>query len=242
MCKCAKVKRERNNISLLLSLLNSPPMPRFQARAKNFILTYPQCNDDVQSQFIDNGGNFPQLVEQDLELPNCVRIGRERHQDGGVHFHVFLGFESTVTVNSPTLFDYFGAHGNIKSVRTTPRRAYEYVGKDGDIIHEFGISPPEGGASNSGSNSRWIDIVNAESKDSFLSAVRLQAPRDWVLSLDRILQYAEYAYPTPVAPYESPSTTTAWGRAPQLREWLSQAAIGRHVGERYGAISSGGAA
>ena len=207
-------------------------MTRFRSRAKGFILTYPQCSEDVQSQFVANGGDFPELVECSLEAPKCCRIGRERHQDGGVHFHVYLGFESPVVVNSPTLFDYFGAHGNIKPVRTTPRRAWEYVGKDGDIIYEFGEPPSEGGGADSGSSSRWTDIVACDSKESFLAAVRCNAPRDWVLSLDRILQYAEYAYPTPVTIYESPATTTAWGRAPRLREWLEQAAIGRNVGER----------
>ena len=214
-------------------------MTRFRSRAKAFILTFPQCNEDVQQEFTDNGGNFPQLVEHDLTSPLCCRIGRERHADGGVHFHVFLSFESPVTVNSANQFDYFGSHGNIKPIRTTPRRVWEYVGKDGDIILEFGVAPGEGGATDGASSSRWTDIVASDSKESFLAAVRSNAPRDWVLSLDRILQYAEYAYPTPVTPYESPAITTTWGRAPQLREWVDQAAIGRVVGERYVISHSG---
>jgi hypothetical protein len=228
----SKVKRERIILAKSLSLLTTPPMPRFRSRARAFIVTYPQCNEDVQSQFATDGRNFPQLVERDLASPECCRIGREQHADGGVHFHVFLSFESPVVVNSPTVFDYFGTHGNIKPVRTTPRRAWEYVGKDGDIIHESGDAPAERGTSHGHSASRWTDIVACDSKESFLAAVRVNAPRDWVLSLDRILQYAEYAYPTPVTPYESPAVTTSWGRAPGLREWLSQAAIGRNVGER----------
>lgn len=221
-----------NNITKSLSLLTSPPMARFRARAKAFILTFPQTSEDVQRKFSSDGGTFLEFVQRDFEDPVCIRIGRESHSDGGIHFHVFISFESPVTVQSPNAFDYFGSHGNIKSVRTTPRKVYDYVGKDNDVVYEYGTAPDEAG-NDAGSNSaRWHDIVGCDSKESFLSAVRSQAPRDWVLSLDRILAYAEYAYPTVVPPYQSPPLTTAYGRVPGLAEWREQAAIGRIVGER----------
>lgn len=231
MVKGQRSKGE-NNISKSLSLLTSPPMARFRARAKAFILTFPQTSEDVQRKFVNDGGTFLESVQRDFESPVCIRIGRESHSDGGIHFHVFLSFESPVTVQSSDAFDYFGSHGNIKSVRTTPRKVYDYVGKDDDVVYEYGTAPDETG-NDAGSNSaRWHDIVGCDSKESFLSAVRSQAPRDWVLSLDRILAYAEYAYPTIVPEYQSPAVATAYERIPGLAGWKRQAAIGTAVGER----------
>lgn len=207
-------------------------MARFRARAKAFILTFPQTTEDVQREFVDNGGTFLEYVQRDFTDPVCIRIGRESHSDGGIHFHVFLSFESPVTVSSPDAFDYFGSHGNIRSVRTTPRKVYDYVGKDDDVVYEYGTAPDETNNDSGPTSARWHDIVGCDTKESFLSAVRSQAPRDWVLSLDRILAYAEYAYPTPIREYESPPVATAYERVPGLAGWKRQAAIGTTVGER----------
>lgn len=207
-------------------------MARFRARAKAFILTFPQTSEDVQREFVDNGRTFLEHVQRDFTDPVCIRIGRESHGDGGIHFHVFLSFESPVTVSASDAFDYFGSHGNIRSVRTTPRKVYDYVGKDGDVVYEYGTAPDEADNDSGSTSARWHDIVGCDTKESFLSAVRSQAPRDWVLSLDRILAYAEYAYPTPVREYTSPTVVTSYGCVPGLSEWREQAAIGRAVGER----------
>jgi len=220
-------------------------MARFRARAKAFILTFPQTSEDVQRQFSSNGGTFLESVQRDFEDPVCIRIGRESHSDGGIHFHVFLSFESPVTVNRPDAFDYFGAHGNIKSVRSTPRKVYDYVTKDGDVVFEHGEAPPERGNASGDVAGRWHSIVASSDKESFLAAVRTEAPRDWVLSLDRILAYAEYAFPTIVPDYVSPSVVVRgeqldqWGGS-ELDQWKRQANIGQSSSERYVSCPSRG--
>lgn len=84
-------------------------MPRFRCRARNFIITFPQVAENVQPRF-DNGTTFLERVTADFGNPLCCRLGRERHADGGVHYHVYLGFDKIVSINSATAFDYFGAH------------------------------------------------------------------------------------------------------------------------------------
>lgn len=184
-------------------------------------------------------------VQQDFGSVVGLFIGRELHQDGGVHFHVFVSFESPVTVNRPDAFDYFGAHGNIKSVRSTPRKVYDYVTKDGDVVFEHGEAPPERGNASGDVAGRWHSIVASSDKESFLAAVRAEAPRDWVLSLDRILAYAEYAFPTIVPDYVSPSVVVRgeqldqWGGS-ELDQWKRQANIGQSSSERYVSCPSRG--
>ena len=185
-------------------------MPRFQARAKAFIVTFPQVSEDVQQRFDHEGASLLLNITQDLKDPACFRLGRERHQDGGVHYHMYIGFDEVVHINRPNLFDYFGAHGNIKSVRRTPRTVYDYCGKDGDVRYERG-DPPESVSRSRGENGeKWHTICDAPDKDTFLSLCRQLAPKDWLLSNSRILEYANTYYPEVPSPYEGPPSLQRW--------------------------------
>lgn len=206
-------------------------MPRFRCRSKNFIITFPQVNENVQPRF-DAGTPFLEHVTADYGNPICCRLGRERHADGGVHYHVYLSFDKIVSVNSATAFDYFGAHGNIKSIRRTPHKVFDYVGKDGDIRLEHGEPPAKTTAREGNDQNKWHDIISSDDKESFLQRVRDEAPRDWLLSNQRILEYANLYYPEEKPPYESPNLTVERERYPGLREWEEQAAIGDSRPER----------
>lgn len=207
-------------------------MPRFQARAKAFIVTFPQVSEDVQQRFDHEGASLLLNITQDLKDPACFRLGRERHQDGGVHYHMYIGFDEVVHINRPNLFDYFGAHGNIKSVRRTPRTVYDYCGKDGDVRYERG-DPPESLSRSRGENGeKWHTICDAPDKDTFLSLCRQLAPKDWLLSNSRILEYANTYYPEVPSPYEGPPIIAEMERYPELERWLEQARIGDDRPER----------
>lgn len=207
-------------------------MPRFRCRARNLIVTFPQVNENAQRQF-DAGTPFLERVQQDFGNPVCLRLGRERHEDGGIHYHVYIGFDKIVSINSATAFDYFGAHGNIKSIRRTPHKVFDYVGKDGDIRLEHGEPPTTPSSREGADQNKWHDIISCDDKESFLSAVRDKAPRDWLLSNQRILEYANLYYPEEKPPYTSPSYTVARERYPEISEWENQAAIGDCRPERY---------
>lgn len=207
-------------------------MPRFRCRARNLIVTFPQVNENAQRHF-DAGTPFLERVQQDFGNPVCLRLGRERHEDGGIHYHVYIGFDKIVSINSATAFDYFGAHGNIKSIRRTPHKVFDYVGKDGDIRLEHGEPPTTPSSREGADQNKWHDIISCDDKESFLSAVRDKAPRDWLLSNQRILEYANLYYPEEKPPYTSPSYTVARERYPEISEWENQAAIGDCRPERY---------
>nr|WIW72185.1 MAG: replicase protein [Cressdnaviricota sp.] len=228
MCK---LQIERDNISQVSLYLHTSrerllKMPRrFQVRARNLIITFPQVPEHLQHEF-DAGTPFLERVTANFGNPLCCRLGRERHSDGGIHYHIYLGFDKIVTVNSATAFDYFGAHGNIKSIRRTPHKVFDYVGKDGDIRLEHGEPPADARSCDGDNSNKWADIISCDTKESFLSAVRQQAPRDWLLSNQRIIEYANFYYPDEKPEYEAPPITVERERYPEISEWENQAAIG----------------
>ena len=104
-------------------------MPRFRSRARNYLITFPQVPENVQ-RFFDEGTPFLDRVKADFGDPRCCRIGREHHGDGGIHYHIYLSFNTIATINSAQAFDYFGTHGNIKPIRRTPEKSFDYAGKE----------------------------------------------------------------------------------------------------------------
>lgn len=104
-------------------------MPRFQG--KTFLLTYAQA-DRIASK--------EALHEWLLTFfPAKLITSREVHQDGGVHYHAVLQFPQRLDFRDERRFDWQGHHPNIVVVRA-PKRAVDYVAKDGDYInHGFTI-------------------------------------------------------------------------------------------------------
>ena len=160
-----------------------------------------------------------------LGTPTRYRLARESHQDGGHHFHAYLGFESAVRIRSASRLDFGQHHPNIQSVRTGHRRTWDYVGKDGDIVYEIGDPPdPIGGPSGGRGDSVWSEAVRAESEEEFYSILRDGAPRYYILYHRQLEQYAAKFYGVRPQPYESPTFTDLTdrelpnGRARRLSE------------------------
>ena len=103
---------------------------------------------------------------------------------------------------------------------------------DRDIRLEHGEPPAEARSRDGNDSNKWHDIISCNDKESFLSAVREQAPRDWLLSNQRILEYANLYYPEEKPEYEAPHTTVERERYPEISEWENQAAIGDSRPER----------
>lgn len=206
-------------------------MPRFRSRARNYLITFPQVPENVQ-RFFDEGTPFLDRVKADFGDPRCCRIGREHHGDGGIHYHIYLSFNTIATINSAQAFDYFGTHGNIKPIRRTPEKSFDYAGKEGDVRLDYGEPPRPPSECGVDNSNKWADIISCPDKESFLHAVREKAPRDWLLSNQRILEYANIYYPDPVPEYESPPVTASYERYPELLEWEQQAHLGEPRDER----------
>jgi len=67
-------------------------------------------------------------------FPQKLITCREQHENGGVHYHAVLQFATRQDFRDERRFDWQGHHPNIVTVRA-PKRAVEYVAKDGDYIN-----------------------------------------------------------------------------------------------------------
>jgi hypothetical protein len=204
-------------------------MTRFRLRAKIFFLTYSQVQDDVIKELREHPRKHFDFIEEVLGTPCDYRLAAESHSDGGSHLHCVVGYGETQLVNSAGLFDYRGAHPNIKSIRGTIKKPWNYTGKDGDIIYELG--GPDGGDSGTGGTiaERWSHAIDAPTEDEFLERVRLADPRSYVLFNKAVTQYANKVYRKP-REYSSPQFRLLGGS--RIEEWLSQSDLGRRGGER----------
>ena len=197
--------------------------------SKTLFLTYSQVNQDGIDRFVSTPSDHFDFVSSSLGTPTRYRLARESHQDGGHHFHAYLGFESAVRIRSASRLDFGQHHPNIQSVRTGHRRTWDYVGKDGDIVYEIGDPPdPIGGPSGGRGDSVWSEAVRAESEEEFYSILRDGAPRYYILYHRQLEQYAAKFYGVRPQPYESPTFTDLTG--PRIAEWKSQATIGDNGG------------
>ena len=99
-------------------------MSSFSFHARYALLTYAQCGDLCPFTIVDL------LSTMGAE---CI-IGREHHQDGGIHLHVFVDFGRKYRSRRADTFDVGGFHPNISQSYGTPEKGYDYACKDGDVV------------------------------------------------------------------------------------------------------------
>jgi len=86
----------------------------FNMKAKKFFLTFPQMPSD---KIID----FKEIRDRILESQSIKNgiIAKEKHQDGNTHFHIYLEYTKTKTVNRHDYFDFiFDHHGKYETCKT----------------------------------------------------------------------------------------------------------------------------
>lgn len=209
----------------------------FRFRAKTVFLTYSQISHDGLRDLLSSDRDHYELLSERFGPPEQYRLGRERHQDGGHHFHCFASWGSRISSTDPRCFDWRGYHPNIEAVRKTPRKAWDYAGKDGDIVYEQGEGPRMGGTPPVRREGIWSEAVAATSADHFLQTIREGAPRDFVLYQDALVRFAEKFWAPPAPSYTSPWFFSHEPR--ELADWLQQSGIGidgGHVGRRRSLI------
>ena len=137
-------------------------MPRaqngFRINNRYLLLTYPQVGPEF---------DWDRVRRLLHNLGARTRIGRESHQDGGIHYHVFVDFGSPFSTRDCRRFDIGDAHPNIVAVRTTPHRSWQYVGKDGDVVYDDTGREDAGGVAKRSRDDVWADILSASTKDEF---------------------------------------------------------------------------
>lgn len=199
-------------------------------RTKTLFLTYSQVSQDDATSFISPPTAHFEFIEQTLRTPEYYRLAQEHHADGGLHFHCIFGFTTPVHSSRTDILDFANTHPNIKSVRSGHGRTWDYCGKDGNIIHEFG--EPQRLASTSGriSGEVWSQAVNATTPEEFYKTIRDASPRHFILYGRQLDEYVDKHFKRSRMDYCSPSFTTL--QPERFDNWLNQSDLGRRGGER----------
>lgn len=187
----------------------------FRLSCRRVFLTYSQVPD---------GWNPQSLLDRLEELGAKYRIGRELHQDGGVHYHAYVDFVNKRDFGRADYFDIDGHHPNIRSIWKTPEYVFDYAGKDGDIVACTTERPdPIKGAS--ARQEAWGPVHSLERSEEVYEAISKIDPRAAILSFPAISQFMDRKEKqfrrSKVRPYENPpGLVINWEEYPELRHWV----------------------
>lgn len=82
-----------------------------------------------------------QIIDFLTAIGDCVyKVCKEHHQDGKVHWHVYVKFDSIIDTTNPRFFDINGVHPNI--ISGTPGKGWiSYLDKQGDVETNIDSDP-----------------------------------------------------------------------------------------------------
>uniref|UniRef100_A0A8A4XBN3 Replication-associated protein n=1 Tax=Ficedula parva Genomoviridae sp. TaxID=2814952 RepID=A0A8A4XBN3_9VIRU len=190
----------------------------FSFHARYVLLTYPQCD----------GLEFERIVDRVSELAGQCVIGRERHVDGGLHYHAFIDFGRKFRSRKVDVFDVGGFHPNVSKSRGREAEGWDYATKDGDIVHA-GLDRPVNAVrtGNGPVHIKWTEITSAPDRDSFWKLVHELDPKTAATSFSQLQKYCDWKFAPIVATYESPGGFEFIGGEVDGRDaWLLQSGIG----------------
>lgn len=95
----------------------------FRVQGKHIFLTYPRA------ERIASKGDLLLFLRDKVPTPIKWAIAEETHQDGGIHYHALLAYQSKVDIRDIHFYDYQGHHPNIQSARA-PKQVLLYVVKE----------------------------------------------------------------------------------------------------------------
>lgn len=188
--------------------------------------------------FSQSGPNWPYQDFVDLVslLGAKYVIGRERHEDGGYHFHCFVDFERTFDWENEHRFcvgsKRLGSssrcpglrHGNILPIKATPYHTYDYVRKYGDVVACTMDRPAVTGGKAS-KDDHWKGSLSESTRNGFLDSVRDHSPRDFVVFGQQIGKFAERRFGAELVPPQVQENAgmglrVHWLRYPAVRQWV----------------------
>lgn len=207
--------------------------------AKFILLTYSQVDKNCEHQDVSERpstllpGKILRMVHA-IQGAKCI-IGRELHQDGGKHLHVFVAFERRFSTRNSRRFDCDGHHPNIKRVGRTPWCAYDYAIKDNDVVGGELERPDERGCEQGPPkrDADWTWITDAETRDEFFERIRDRRPKELVCNISAVLKYADWQYRQDPAEYTHPEGIHfELDSFPDLTEWVWDNLGGTSAGNR----------
>ncbi|UJO02125.1 Rep [Molossus molossus associated gemykibivirus 5] len=144
------------------------------------LLTYAQCGD------LDPWAIVHLFTGLRAE---CI-VGREAHQDEGIHLHVFVDFGRVFRSRRTDAFDVEGRHPNVQHVNRTPWVAYDYAIKEGDVVAGGAERPPE---SSRGARSLVLIGPTRMGKTLWARSLGNHAYFGGLFSLDEDIENVDYA-------------------------------------------------
>lgn len=208
----------RNALSRSTSVAPSTS-PKFRFHRRYCVLTYSQ----VPSGFVVD--DLLRVLERD----GCPYVvARERHRDGGIHYHAFLDYLQARDFTNNRRWDAGEVHPNVLPVTRTPGNAYKYVCKAGDIVKDtFSVQQrrrllDNGRGDKTDVRSRWSQIAAAPNKNVFFEKCQEMDPRALVCSFGNVQRFAEWKYPEHEPSYSSPvGLTIDLGGYRELRDYFA---------------------
>jgi len=158
----------------------------------------------------------------------CI-VGRELHEDGGIHLHVFVDFGRRFRSRKSSIFDVGGFHPNVVASQGTPDKGYAYATKDGDVICG-GLAKPDGVTRRTGdskTDTKWAEITSAQSRTEFWNLLHELDPKSAACNFNSLQKYADWKFAAVPPVYESPAGIEfVNGEIDGRDDWLSQSGIG----------------
>lgn len=121
-------------------------MQGFQLQVRRLLITFPQVGP------VPQGGTLEELMGYHLAfLPKMLYYVccQEKHEDGGIHYHLVLVFAEKYYTRDPRSFDWmFDKHGDCKPIKAGSKnmaRAIAYVKKDDNWVEDGNapVDPPK---------------------------------------------------------------------------------------------------
>lgn len=186
------------------------------------LLTYAQCGDLDPFKIVDH------LCTLGAE---CI-IGRENHQDGGIHLHAFVDFGRKFRSSDTKAFDVEGFHPNVSPSKGRPGEGYDYAVKDGDVV-AGGLERPSGGpVPRAGID--WAEAMSSSSMDEFLESCLRMDPNAALRMFTQLQSYAKWRYRPEPTPYMHPSNVELdTSGVPELDEWVAGNIDRENLGGTY---------
>lgn len=119
-------------------------MAPFRFNALNGALTYPQVGDVSKQLVYDTlisktHGSGTSIITVDKLL-----VGQEEHEDGGIHFHVYIRFSKKPDIRSSDFFDVAEQHPNIQGCRSVKDWVKYCTKEDKEPLANYSWNTPPG--------------------------------------------------------------------------------------------------
>lgn len=189
----------------------------FRWQGRNLFLTYSQTNHHDATK--ENLLAF--ITGLGRSKPVFVLVGRERHRDGGTHFHVFLHYERRFSFTNERKFDWLGYHPNI-STANNPTACVAYCSKDEDTITSGDLPDFDAAGGRESRNELWGRLLDeATSPGDFLQRVREAAPYDFATKYQQLEAMASVVFKRR-EPFQSDYCAEDFTLPDTICEWLEK--------------------